>query len=198
MDVTVGRGKKLEVRLIESFEEILFVQALPSPTLHKRREGWGSRCLGASAGVKSLGHPPNLTRSGRRFRSTSSSEQPSRGLSHASPVQCHSQWEEKRAAPPPVDRPKSPSALKTYLRWHSHFPPFAKDAKDGAPFVLPMPAISKSSAIRPENHSEREIHKVTKGFGMTTVYMATVFVGRLHGRFYMRQKMPAPKGWHLA
>jgi len=33
---------------------------------------------------------------------------------------------------------------------------------------------------------------------MTTVYMATVFVGRLHERFYMRQKMPAPKGWHRA
>jgi hypothetical protein len=138
-----GGGKKLEVRLIESFEEILFVQALPSPTLHKRREGWGSRCLGASAGVESLGHPPNLTRSARRFRSTSRSEQPSRGLSHASPVQCHSQWEEKRAAPPPVDRPKSTSALKTYLRWHSHFPPFAKDAKDGAPVVLPMPGNIK-------------------------------------------------------
>jgi hypothetical protein len=30
-----------------------------------------------------------------------------------------------------------------HLRWHSHFPPFAKDAKDGAPFVLPMPGNIK-------------------------------------------------------
>src|SRR4029077_11069215 len=49
--------------------------------------------------------------------------------------------------------PNGSASVSSYLHKHSRVPPFAKNAKDGAPPVLLMPSRSKAWATRPAPHT---------------------------------------------